>query len=189
MVGDGSYFEPQMLHAGWDLLDTYWWYAGPVTGLALNDNSVDVHWEPGDAVGAPAKLNLWPEYHGLRFENRTVTVAPGGVTDVDNRMWRTPGTQHAWAEGTVALGHRGGTDYFAMQTASPLQHFWSLSVEEQFYVAWPAILVVALAVAARRARPAEPVLAACHFTVIQRADLGDEREAGAGLPSHVDHAE
>ena len=114
VVGDGSYFEPQTIHAGWDLFDTYWWYAAPVTGLALNDNSVDVHWEPGESVGAPAKLSLWPEYHGLRFENRTRTAPRGGVTDVDNRMWRTPGTFDAWAEGTVALGHRGGTDYFAM---------------------------------------------------------------------------
>ena len=114
VVGDGSYFEPQILHPGWDLFDTNWWYAAPVTGLALNDNSVDIHWEPGETVGAPAKISLWPEYHGLRFENRTRTAPQGGVTDVDNRMWRTPGTFDAWAEGTVALGHRGGTDYFAM---------------------------------------------------------------------------
>lgn len=33
---------------------------------------------------------------------------------------------------------RLGTDYFAGSVASsPLQHYWSLSVEEQFYVLWP----------------------------------------------------
>ncbi|MFB2584213.1 acyltransferase family protein [Herbiconiux liukaitaii] len=38
-----------------------------------------------------------------------------------------------------------GTDYFAMDDAvSPLQHFWSLSVEEQFYVVWPVLLLVLL---------------------------------------------
>ncbi len=35
----------------------------------------------------------------------------------------------------------GGTDYFAQGgTASPLQHTWSLAVEEQFYLCWPLLL-------------------------------------------------
>jgi peptidoglycan/LPS O-acetylase OafA/YrhL len=36
------------------------------------------------------------------------------------------------------------TDYLAAQTApSPVLHFWSLGVEEQFYVFWPALLALA----------------------------------------------
>jgi D-alanyl-D-alanine carboxypeptidase/D-alanyl-D-alanine-endopeptidase (penicillin-binding protein 4) len=114
VVGDGSYFEPTMLHYGWDLFDTNWWYAAPVTALALNDNSVDMHWKPGPAAGAPAEFTLSPPYHGLAFENRTRTIEPGGPTDVADRIWRAPGTHEVWAEGTVALDHRGGTDYFAV---------------------------------------------------------------------------
>ena len=34
------------------------------------------------------------------------------------------------------------TDYFAVQeNPSPVLHYWSLSVEEQFYIAWPLLLV------------------------------------------------
>ena len=55
------------------------------------------------------------------------------------------------------------TNYFtARLPPSPLQHFWSLSVEEQFYFVYPAIFV-AVIVAARRyalARKLVPVLLA-----------------------------
>jgi peptidoglycan/LPS O-acetylase OafA/YrhL len=41
-----------------------------------------------------------------------------------------------------------GTDYFqAGGPVSPLQHFWSLSVEEQFYFVWPWVMLAVLALA------------------------------------------
>ncbi|QIK73067.1 acyltransferase [Propioniciclava coleopterorum] len=39
-------------------------------------------------------------------------------------------------------------------TASPVQHYWSLSTEEQFYALWPALILFAVWVAARAARRA-----------------------------------
>ena len=36
--------------------------------------------------------------------------------------------------------------------ATPVQHFWSLSVEEQFYLAWPLLFLVAVAGGARQVR-------------------------------------
>ena len=44
-------------------------------------------------------------------------------------------------------------DYMAMSnTASPVQHFWTLGVEEQFYILWPVLLVGGAAVAGRLRR-------------------------------------
>ncbi|WP_354595822.1 acyltransferase family protein [Gordonia terrae] len=51
---------------------------------------------------------------------------------------------------------RVGTDYFAEGLPpSPLQHYWSLSIEEQFYFVWPLLLLGLFALTRRYSRPGQ----------------------------------
>ncbi|NJC22527.1 peptidoglycan/LPS O-acetylase OafA/YrhL [Arthrobacter pigmenti] len=53
-----------------------------------------------------------------------------------------------------------GTDYLAETSPSPFQHYWSLGIEEQFYLLWPAVLLGTFFLVRRSNRRLAAVIAA-----------------------------
>jgi len=65
------------------------------------------------------------------------------------------------------LAHNA-TDYFrSAESPSPVTHYWSLSLEEQFYVGWPILALVAFTIGRVLRRPRWVVFAA--FTAVATA--------------------
>jgi peptidoglycan/LPS O-acetylase OafA/YrhL len=91
------------------------------------------------------------------YARRAIRLIPAAAVTVLATLgaawhWLPPGTLRpmgwdALASGTYWMNVRlavQGTDYLgAQRDVSPLQHFWSLGVEEQFYLVWPVLLVLA----------------------------------------------
>ena len=69
-------------------------------------------------------------------------LLPATLQDAAATISYVPNVLFAWR----------GTDYLASETPSVFQHYWSLGVEEQFYVVWPLLLLLALTVAKKSRR-------------------------------------
>jgi D-alanyl-D-alanine carboxypeptidase/D-alanyl-D-alanine-endopeptidase (penicillin-binding protein 4) len=114
IVGDGSYFEPTLVHWAWDVFDLNWWYAAPVSGLGFHDNSIDFQIAPGAAVDQPPLITWNPAIPLFTFENRARTVPADSGTTIGDNFFRKPGTLDIWAEGTVALTRSPWIESFAL---------------------------------------------------------------------------
>ena len=74
--------------------------------------------------------------------------------------------------------YRGGDYFAATGSPSPLQHTWSLGIEEQFYLLWPLLLVGLLALrrpGGRAARAAAVGSACARRCPARRGRLGARR--------------
>jgi D-alanyl-D-alanine carboxypeptidase/D-alanyl-D-alanine-endopeptidase (penicillin-binding protein 4) len=112
VVGDGSWFDAELLHPSWEWYDLNWWYAAPVSGLGFNDNSIDITLAPGPREGTPAQVAFAPDFGDVTLENRTRTVGDADEETID--WYREPGTLRIWGEGTVQADARPRTEHFAL---------------------------------------------------------------------------
>ncbi len=104
------------------------------------------------------KIDFW-DFMGRRFRRLLpVSALIIVLTVLATYYWMGPTTGNTTAKDAVWTSMflanwrfiAVGTDYLGAQsTASPLQHYWTLAVEGQFYIVWPLIMLV-LAFIARK---------------------------------------
>lgn len=86
-----------------------------------------------------------------------IVVALATVLLIPDTYWRQymteVGASALYIENWLLASN--AVDYLAAaNVASPVQHFWSLSAEEQFYLIWPVLILAAAAVTKRRSQRA-----------------------------------
>jgi peptidoglycan/LPS O-acetylase OafA/YrhL len=104
------------------------------------------------AVCAGATLRFVPEHHWAQF----FADIRASAAYVEN--WHLAAT---------------AVDYFAAAESvpSPVQHYWTLSAEEQFYLAWPVLLLAALVAHRRMGVPATRATLAAVMTGLLAASF------------------
>ena len=70
----------------------------------------------------------------------TLLAAPLVLSPLDLRRIADDGLAASLSLANIRYA-ADATDYFAPVDASPMLHFWSLAVEEQFYLLWPILLL------------------------------------------------
>jgi peptidoglycan/LPS O-acetylase OafA/YrhL len=94
-------------------------------------------------------VGAWPQFDPVRMDEVSLGVVASGLYVMN------------WLLAARA------TDYFAAGLqASPIQHFWTLAVEEQFYLLWPAFLLGVAWWSRRAGWGLRPALAAAFAAVV-----------------------
>ncbi len=135
-----------------------------ITGLLLREGLGGAHGREGEPTGGRVSI---PRFYARRARRilpaATLTLAVSAIAVYvvyDLMRADFPGTKPALLDELAASLFyanihfaAGATNYFAnasMTMPSPVQHCWSLSVEEQFYLVWPSLLAVTFWICRRR---------------------------------------
>lgn len=102
LIGDDNALDDEGLGQGWswDYLSAA--YATPTSGLSFNENTLQLRFAPGAAVGDRVTIEGLPAGHGLTIVSAVTTGAAGSAATLDYR--RLPGSSTITVTGTVPLG-------------------------------------------------------------------------------------
>lgn len=112
LVGDGSYFDAELVHPAWETYDLNWWYAAPVSALGFNDNAVDIAVAAADSGDPQPRLELTPDVGLAVVDNRAVIGPRTTERTFDILRSRDGATYHA--TGVLPLGTNARTEHAAV---------------------------------------------------------------------------
>ena len=102
LIGDDNLFDDDGIGPGWawDYLNDG--YAAPSSALSYNENIAIIRIWPGASVGAPARVELTPDGHGLALTHTITTGAADSQTSVNQT--RGLGSDDLVLRGSIPLG-------------------------------------------------------------------------------------
>lgn len=182
------HLRPSWLPGGFAGVDVFFVLSGFfITGLLLREAQRDGRVDLAAFWGRRAR-RLLPA--ATLVAVLTMGVALVAVNPIDSRRFAVDG---GWVSIFSANWHyaQQGTSYLADPDPSPFTHYWSLGVEEQYYLVWP-VLVLLIALATRRhwrLRPAVALLAlvlgSASFAISLHLTTTDQPYAYFGTPARV----
>ncbi len=114
-----------------------------ITGLLLRGTCLDRPDQPGGVLRAPVPPHhprRRPRHRGHRARHPRARRPERGQQVASDARWASVFLANFHFTAT-------GTNYFlAQRPPSPLQSYWSLAVEEQFYVVYPTLFLIVAAV-------------------------------------------
>lgn len=141
---------PSLIHGGFVGVDVFFVISGfLITGLLLRELDASGTIKLG-AFYARRLRRLLP----AALTVTVVTLAVAAMFYGPLRFLQLLGDA-IWSTVSLANVHFGMSPdgYFTTTTPSPFLHFWSLSVEEQFYLLWPLLLIGSTLIGKRRGIP------------------------------------
>jgi D-alanyl-D-alanine carboxypeptidase/D-alanyl-D-alanine-endopeptidase (penicillin-binding protein 4) len=108
LVGDESFFRGPPLGTEWTWDDLQYYYGAEVSALTVEDNTVNLLISPGPKAGAPCRITTLPATDYLSFDNRSRTVAVGGLSDLS--LYRPIGENRVYVHGQLPVGSTNWID-------------------------------------------------------------------------------
>jgi peptidoglycan/LPS O-acetylase OafA/YrhL len=111
-----------------------------------------------ESLAADGRISF-PAFYARRARRiLPAALLVAALTTIAAWLWMPPLALEEVARGAIATAFYvpnflfavQGTDYLAGTSPSVFQHYWSLGIEEQFYLFWPAILAAGFVLCRRR---------------------------------------